>query len=362
MITKEKRLPLPRKDLKQGKSMLKNTLFWVLFGLAASGPVMAEQDALRDGHPYRYTVQVGDTLWDIAGRFLREPWFWPEIWHENPDIENPHLIYPGDVVVLSMVDGEPSLSVERGGGTVKLSPEVRTSDLDEAIPTIPASAIRPFLEQTRVVSADAFESAPYIVAGADERVLGASGDPIYVRGTPSDPPRGWDVLRRGSAFIDPETDELLGYEATQVATARLDSEGDPATFTLTSSNREVAPGDRLFVVEDSELRSRFQPRIPETSIGGVIMAVMDGVSQIGQYDVVALNRGAADGLEVGHVMDVYRRGRVIEDRYSGDREAVRLPDEKAGQLIVFRTFEQLSFALIMEGTRAMAVHDIVRTP
>lgn len=342
--------------------MLKRTLFCALLGLIASGPVMADQETLRDGHPHRYTVKVGDTLWDIAGRFLSEPWYWPEIWDDNPDIENPHLIYPGDVIVLTMVDGEPRLSVERGGGTVKLTPEVRVSDLDEAIPTIPASAIRPFLEGTRVVSAEGFEGAPYVVAGADERVLGASGDPIYVRGVPEDSSRSWDLLRRGGPFIDPETQELLGYEATQVGTARLDSDGDPATFTITSSNREVAPGDRLFVVEDTELRSRFQPRIPEEPVSGVIMAVMDGVSQIGQYDVVALNRGTLNGLEVGHVMDVYRRGRTVEDRFSGDRESVRLPDERAGQLIVFRTFERMSFALIMEGTRAMTVHDIVRTP
>lgn len=340
--------------------MLKKTLACALLALLASAPAAAQQDAFRDDHPQEYTVEIGDTLWDISGRFLRDPWYWPEIWYENPVIENPHLIYPGDVVRLTTVDGRPRLTVERGGGVVTLSPQVRIESLDEAIATIPVSAIRPFLSGTRVVSAQALKGAPYIVAGADERVLYAAGDPVYVRQLPADMRQSWDVLRKGQPFIDPETGELLGYEATQVGTARLTREGDPATFRLTTASREVMPGDRLFAVEDTALRSRFYPRAPEGEITGVIMAVMDGISQIGQYDVVALNRGAEDGLEVGHVLEVFREGRLVEDPIAD--EAVLLPPEKAGELIVFRVFERMSFGLIMEASEAMEVHDIVSSP
>lgn len=342
--------------------MFKKTLAGALLALLASAPAAAQQEAFRDDHPQQYTVEIGDTLWGISGRFLRDPWYWPEIWYENPEIDNPHLIYPGDVVHLTTVDGRPRLTVERGGGVVKLSPQIRVESLDEAIATIPVSAIRPFLSGTRVISAEAFSGAPYIVAGADERVLFATGDPVYVRQLPEDPDRGWDLLRKGAPFIDPETGDMLGYEATQVGTARLTREGDPATFRLTDSTREVMSGDRLFAVEDTALRSRFYPRAPETEIMGVIMAVMDGVSQIGQYDVVALNRGAEDGLEIGHVMEVFREGRLVEDRFAEDQELVLLPPEKAGELIVFRTFERMSFGLVMEASEAMEVNDVVSTP
>ncbi len=344
--------------------MRKKTLAWGLLALLLSMPAIAQQDALRDDHPQRYTVEVGDTLWDIAGEFLRDSWYWPEIWYENPDIDDPHLIYPGDVIRLTTVDGEPRLTVQRGngGGTVRLSPEIRVEDLDRAVATIPVNAIRPFLTGARVVSEEGLQDAPYIVASADERVMAAAGDPVYVRGLPDGANRSWNVVRKGAPFVDPETGELLGYEATEVGTARLRRDGDPATFDLTASDREALPGDRLFTAEDTAMRSRFYPTAPEQQIDGVIMAVMDGVSQIGQYDVVALNRGERDGVEVGHVMEVFSRGRLVEDRFAEDRETVRLPQEKGGELIIFRTFGRMSFGLIMEATRALAVNDLARTP
>jgi len=344
--------------------MLKKKLAWALCALFLLTPVMAVAAALKDNHPQRYTVQPGDTLWDISARFLKNPWYWPEIWYENPDIDNPHLIYPGDVIKLTYVNGKPRLSVQRGGGTVKLSPKVRVEDLDQAIHTIPMSAIRPFLTGARVVSQDEYSGAPYIVAGADERVMGATGDPIYVRKLPSNPANSWDIARKGKPFVDPETGERLGFEAIQVGAAHLKQRGDPATFMITSINREVLPGDRLFQVKDTELRSRFYPSAPDTRINGLIMAVLNGVSQIGQYDVVALNRGRTDGLKVGNVLEIYKRGRTVKDEYAsdGDKETVTLPDEKAGELIVFRVFDRMSFGLVMQGSRAMTVDDLVRSP
>lgn len=334
-------------------------LLMLCFGAVAQA---AEESTLRENHPERYTVQPGDTLWDISGRFLTDPWLWPEIWYENPKIENPHLIYPGDVIKLTTVDGEPRLTAERGGGTVKLSPEVRTEDLDEAISTIPVSAIRPFLTGHRIVAAEEYSSAPYIVAGADERVMGSTGDPIYVRALPQSPAESWDVLRRRDPLKDPETGEVLGFEAKKVGTARLDQRGDPATMTITGVTREVLPGDRLYQAEDLGLRSKFTPRAPDGQIKGQIMAVMDGVTQVGQFDVVAINLGEEDNAEVGHVLRVLKRGRTVQDDIGGDGESVELPDERAGELIVFRTFDRMSFALVMEASRAMRVKDLVRTP
>ncbi len=339
-------------------------IIWILITLCCSAALQAAEDsALRDDHPERYTVQPGDTLWDISDRFLTDPWLWPEIWYENPKIENPHLIYPGDVIKLTTVDGEPRLTTERGGGTVKLSPKVRTEKLDEAISTIPVSAIRPFLTGHRLVSAQAYEGAPYILAGSEKRVISSTGDPVYVRRLPASPAESWDVVRKGDALVDPETDEVLGFEATKVGTARLSKTGDPATMVITGVTREILRGDRLFQARESGLRSQFTPRAPEKPLQGQIMTVMDGVSQVGQFDVVAINVGTEDGASVGHVLGAFKRARVVEDDYSDNEgESVKLPPERAGEMIIFRTFEKMSFALVMEATRAITTDDFVKTP
>ncbi|MBA1146752.1 LysM peptidoglycan-binding domain-containing protein [Ectothiorhodospiraceae bacterium WFHF3C12] len=334
-----------------------------ILALILATALSAQDDGpLRNGHPERYTVQAGDTLWDISDRFLRDPWYWPEIWYENPDIENPHLIYPGDVIKLTTVDGERRLTVERGGGTVKLSPKIREQSLDEAINTIPIDAIRPFLSGNRVVDADTFEQAPYIIAGADERVMGSEGDPVYARRLENPEHQGFAIVREGSPFVDPETDEILGYEATYIGDAQLLNTGDPATLSIVASNREVLPGDRLLETRKDPLRSRYYPRPPTSDVDGQIVAVMDGVSEIGQFNVVAINRGAEDGLEQGHVLAVFKSGRTVTDRWSGEDEDVTLPPERAGELIIFRTFKDMSFGLIMEATRSMNVADAVRNP
>ncbi|PWG62230.1 LysM peptidoglycan-binding domain-containing protein [Spiribacter halobius] len=334
-----------------------------VLAFAAVAPALAQNgDALRDDHPERYTVQPGDTLWGISGRFLNDPWYWPEIWYENPEIDNPHLIYPGDVIRLTVVDGEPRLTVQRGGGTVKLSPQVREQSLDQAVQTIPISAIRPFLTGDRVVGREVLDEAPYIVAGGEERVLGARGDTVYARGLPAEPARGWSVVREHGAIEDPETGEVLGYEARRLGEVRLEREGDPATFRIAESLREIRAGDRLLVTEQRELQAQFTPRAPERSVEAVIVSARDRVSQIGQYDVVILNRGSVDGLEPGHVLEVFKRGREVVDRFAEDEEIVTLPAEKAGELIIFRTAEQLSFGLVMEASRAMGINDLARSP
>ena len=339
----------------------KNTLAAVLAAaLVALAAHAAQEVALNPEHPDRYVVKRGDTLWDIAARFLRDPWLWPEIWYVNPQIENPHLIYPGDVISLAYIDGKPRLVLERGRRTVKLSPRVRELPLDEAIPTIPLDAIRPFLSRPRVLGEGEFEAAPYVVASADEHLIAASGMRVYARGVDRGRGARYAVLRRGEVYRDPDTGEVLGLEAIHVADAEVQRGGDPAVLVLRRSSRETLPGDRLFPVGEDRYTDNFLPRAPERQVQGRIISVFDGVSRIGQYQVVVLNRGARDGMEPGHVLAVYRAGETIRDPVR--KEKVTLPDERAGIVMVFRTFDRVSYALVMSATRAIRVLDRVRNP
>jgi hypothetical protein len=341
-------------------------LIWPLVALLLCSPLYANQDALRNGHPERYVVQKGDTLWDISQRFLTDPWLWPEIWYNNPEIGNPHLIYPGDTISLAFVDGKPRLTIERAdraGPTVKLSPQVREESLERAIPTIPLEAIRPFLTETRVVEPGALEAAPYIVAGSDERVMSSESDRIYVRRLDAQPQQGYSVLRKGDAYVDPDTQQVLGVEARHLGDASTVASGDPATLRVQSYNREILPGDRVLPQQTNEFTGNFFPKAPATQVEGKIIDVVDGVSQIGQFSIVAINRGQAHGLEVGDVLAVFKAGETVRDAFSGKRgDKVTLPDERAGELIVFRTFNNMSFGLVMEASRAMHIMDAVRNP
>ncbi|CDZ95233.1 LysM peptidoglycan-binding domain-containing protein [Pseudomonas saudiphocaensis] len=331
--------------------------------VAVSGIAQAEVQ-LKADHPEQYTVVKGDTLWDISGRFLREPWKWPELWHANPQVENPHLIYPGDRLSLVYVDGQPRLMLNRGAsrGTIKLSPTVRTTPMAEAIPTIPLQAINSFLLSNRIVdSAEEFNGAPYIVAGNAERVISGSGDRVYGRGVFEDNIPVYGIFRQGKTYIDPETGEFLGINADDVGSAEIvDMEGDIATMMLTRVTQEARIGDRLFASEERAVNSSFMPSEPEEEINGLILDVPRGVTQIGQFDVVTLNKGARDGLKDGNVLAVYKTGETVRDRVTG--ENVKIPDERAGLLMVFRTYEKLSYGLVLQATRSLAVQDKVRNP
>lgn len=335
----------------------------LLFCLPAFAAI---NDSLRDGHPERYIVQKGDTLWDISSRFLHDPWLWPEIWYHNPEVRNPHLIYPGDIISLVYIDGKPRLTVQtkdRAGEVVKLSPRVREESISSAIPTIPLEAIRPFLTETRIVEEGVLDSAPYVLASADERVMSAANDRIYVRGLSEEPLKNYTIVRKGDAFIDPDTKQVLGREARHVGDANTTSAGDPATLTVVSSNREILKGDRVLPPTDDAFQANFIPKAPDQTVEGRIIAVLDGVSQIGQYSIVVLNRGLSHELQVGDVLAVYKTGETVRDTIGGKRrEMVKLPDERAGELIVFRAFDDMSLGLIMQATRAMHVLDAVRNP
>ncbi|MEK1905176.1 MAG: LysM peptidoglycan-binding domain-containing protein [Pseudomonas sp.] len=331
--------------------------------LAVGGLAQAEVQ-LKEGHPDRYTVVKGDTLWDISGKFLSQPWKWPELWHANPQIENPHLIYPGDTLSLVYVDGQPRLVLNRGEsrGTIKLSPQVRSTPMAEAIPAIPLEAINSFLLSNRIVdSAGDFEDKPYIVAGKAESVISGTGDRIYARGAFEEAQPVYGIFRQGKVYTDPETNEFLGINADDIASGELVAEeGDIGTILLTRSTQEVRLGDRLFPTEERAVNSTFMPSAPPTDVNGVILDVPRGVSQIGQYDVVTINKGKIDGLSEGNVLAVFKTGETVRDRITG--ESVKIPDERSGMLMVFRTYEKLSYGLVLYATRNLAVMDKVTNP
>lgn len=331
-------------------------------------------DALLNATPpQRYTVAPGDTLWGVAERFLRDPWRWRDIWKGNPDIKNPNLIYPGDVIVLRYTNGAPELHLERAdarGSTVKLSPEVRSSAIIHAIPTIPIATIHQFLTQPRVVSKEEMDAAPYVIAGADEHVITGAGDNIYVRGiTQSDISR-FMIYRLGAAYLNagpdtaaPSDDDILGHEALYVGDARLERSGDPATLKIIRSNSEVRQGDRLLPTVAQELEQFYQPHVPSSDITGRIIAIVNGVSRIGQGNIVVLNLGTRQGIETGHVLAVYQSGKEVADPLGKPRNAsVTLPDERAGSVLVFRAFERVSYALVMQAKGPMHRYDTVKTP
>ncbi len=333
-------------------------------GISAQVDVAQADVQLRDGHPDTYTVVKGDTLWDISGKFLSQPWKWPEIWHANPQVENPHLIYPGDTLSLVYIDGQPRIQLNRGAsrGTIKLSPNIRSTPIAEAIPTIPLEAINSFLLTNRIVdSPEQFQGAPYIVAGNAERVVSGAGDRVYARGAFNGGDPVYGIYRQGKTYTDPETRTFLGINADDIGTGEIVAqEGDIATLNLTRSTQEVRLGDRLFPTEQRAVNSTFMPSSPANDIHGLILDVPRGVTQIGQFDVVTINKGKADGLVEGNVLAVYKTGETVRDRVTD--ESVKIPDERAGLLMVFRTYDKLSYGLVLMATRNLAVLDKVRNP
>lgn len=348
--------------LKGDEPMIRRMCFNLLF-LLFSLPLMAEDVVLNPNHPQQYEVVRGDTLWDISALFLQHPWDWPEIWYVNPQIDNPHLIYPGDIISLVYRDGRPVLEVSRGLQSFKLSPEIRELELDLAIRTIPLSAIKPFLKKPRIVSEETLALAPYVVAAMEERLASGAGDKVYVRGLTDEEIQNYSVFKTGEIYHDPVTKELLGYEAVYLADGWVEKFGDPAKMELRSTNREVLIGNRLLPVdEDDEYDLTFMPRLPDNDVNGQILAVADGLSQIGQYQVVVINRGSREGMEVGHVLLLLRAGDTIEDKVTAEKNVfVTLPDEFAGAGMAFKIFEKLSYVIVMKANQAMHVGDKIST-
>jgi hypothetical protein len=301
---------------------------------------------------------VGDTLWDIAATFLKDPWYWPEIWYVNPDIVNPHLIYPGDVLGLVYIDGEPRITNVRAS-TYRMSPQARVTPLAEAVASIPYEDIQAFLSSGVILEKSQADSLPYFLETRGDHLIASAGNEIYVRGTDDLPGSRFNIVHVGDPLYDPDDNRLIGYQGISVGSGTLRRAGDPATVALTSSSREAIPGDRL-LPEEVDIPLNFFPRAPSTTIDGSIISVVGGVTQIGQYHVVVLNRGTNNGLSVGDVLTIFQAGEVIDDRFGGG--SVRLPEEEAGTVMVFKTFDRISFGLVMEATQPIHIHDIVRNP
>ena len=358
--------------------MGKAIIYMVLSVLAVfAGPgLVAAQDgkptaplALVENPPSRYTVVKGDTLWDISARFLRDPWRWPDIWGLNRDeIKNPHWIYPGDVLVLDFSGLTPRLRFESDSGWTlvhqRISPQIRTSALDSAaIPTISPNLLKSFLSNTLVVEEKQLEVAPRIVSGHEGRIILGPGDIAYASGITDARTQRYHAVRPGRTFTDPDTNEVLGYEAVYLGDLKVRDVADITTLKITRAEREINPGDRLLTITGNN-EVPYMPRPPARKISGkIIAAAHEGVTEIGPLTVVVLNRGQRDGVEIGNVLTLSRTGDVVQPAGSTDAgERVKLPDERYGVVFVFKVYESLSYALVMNTTRSVKVNDTVLTP
>ncbi len=339
--------------------------------------------SIKRNRPNSYVVKKGDTLWDISGKFLKKPWLWPEIWDVNPQIENPHLIYPGDEVALKYINGKPTIVVSRDGtvvnsasgdqsafesnplpendgGVVHLSPTVREQSLANAIPTIPGDVIQQFLVYPRVVDEETIKNAPYVIGDFEGRLASAAGHQIYVRGDLNEEQTSYGIFRQSKELRDPDTDELLGYEITHVGDSNLLHSGDPATMLITATRMETLAGDRVMSQNQNFVVHNYLPRVPQIEGEGKVVSLFNAISQSGRNQVVVINMGKREGVRVGDVMAIEHRGGRIKDRFSGKpHDYVNIPNTRIGVLMVFRTFEKVSYGLIMESTRPIHLHDAV---
>ena len=342
-------------------------------GLASAGSAAAAQAGgdrvlLAENHPDEYVVQKGDTLWDISKMFLKDPWYWPEIWQINPQIANPHLIYPGDVLVLMWVDGKPRLF--NRGSAERLSPQVRSELIEAAIVSIPYDQIAAFLSRGLVIEKGEIASLPYMLATRGDHLIAGAGNDIYVRGNVSNVGTRYSVVHIGDELVDPDDNSVVGFQGIYVGEGAVKRGGDPATLHLIDTTREALQGDRL-IPEAVDIPLTFFPKAPASMIDGKIISVVDGVSLIGQYQVIVINRGTRDGLANGDVLTVFQAGDVVKDRFAGGKlrggsllgtESVKLPDEEAGTVMVFKVYDRIAYALVMEATSDIHVHDAVRNP
>jgi hypothetical protein len=320
----------------------------------APAPAPQVLPEFRPGAPERYVVQPGDTLWDLAKTYLRDPWYWPEIWLSNPQIQNPHLIYPGDVLSIYYLEGQPRVMV-----TERLSPQVRAERFPDAAFAI--AALQPFMFRARVVDDATLEQAPYIVAAQDERVVFGSEDRVYVRNAPE--ARQYDlyqVVRRDRMLVDPDTGEELGIATIPVGEAEIVRGGEITTAILRRTGREAIRGDRL-IGFDPDPDLLFDISRPPEDLEGTVVLLFDAISQVGTLQSVVINRGTREGVQNGQVFAAWEAGRTARDPIN--RTAlVELPEEQVGTIMVFRTFEKVAYALVVESTRPIREGYRVRQP
>jgi hypothetical protein len=362
----------------------------------------AQEVELKKNHPERHVVVRGDTLWGISSKFLKDPWLWPKVWKLNrSQIKNPHLIYPGDVVFLDLSSGTPQLKLLRE--TITLQPGIVEEPLDKAaVPTIPLNVIAPFLSQPLVIEKDQLANAPRIIAGQDNRVVLSPGTKIYINKIEEEDGIDWFVYRPGEALVDPDSTETLGVEATYLGDARITKYGEPASAKITKAKEEIFVKDRLVPAGDEAI-TNFVPHAPEVEIKGRIIKIYGGLAEAGPESIVAISRGAQDGIEIGHVLAINRYGRVIKDpepsKESADEKTrlkelnfevskdadgkpivnfekksekneglilepgmIKLPDERVGLMMVFRVFDRVSYGIIMQASEPINTKDAVQTP
>jgi hypothetical protein len=360
----------------------------LLFGQAGAALAAAGAPALDPHAPERYTVVPGDTLWGISGRFLRDPWRWPELFELNKDqIRNPHRIYPGDVVVLDRLSGRARIEPSR---TVVLSPKPRVEPREAAaIPSIPPGAIEPFLTRPLVIDQASLDAAPRIVATQENHMLMGAGSRAYARGIDGEVGQFWQVFRPGEPLTDPDTQEPLGYEAVYLGEARVVRPGEVSVLEIVKSNQEMYIGDRMFPAPKPSF-TQYVPHPPQEPVHGRVISAYGGLAEVGTNSVVTLNRGTRDGIEVGTVLAVYRSPESSSSvRYTssepisgfrntplwgrqgptGRDDSIKaplpeadLPPERHGLLFVFRTFDKVSYALVMQANAPIHVLDLVQNP
>jgi LysM repeat protein len=323
---------------------------------------------LRPDAPMSYTVKRGDTLWDISAVFLKDPWFWPEIWQINPQVENPHLIYPGDVLSLAVgAGGDAHVFISQYSGA-RLQPRLRSEAIEGPIDNIPFSAIAAFLSKPTVLTKDQALKAPHVMAFRDHHMIGGTGHEVYVRDLNAGLNQRFAVMHVGDEIRDPEDNKVVGYQAAYVATAVVNAPGEVSKAMLTEGAREALEGDRL-ISQEGDVPLTFQPHAPTSQVTGQIIGIADDATQIGQYQVVVVNRGTKHGLAPGAVLAVDQRGELVHDKYGRAPwekdpygKMVRLPYERAGTLIIFKTFDRVSYGLVIGARGPMQVADRVYNP
>jgi len=344
----------------------------VVTEIVSAAPAAKKEIRVKTSHPRQYTVKKDDTLWDISALFLQDPWYWPEIWQDNSQIHNPHLIFPGDVLTLVYVNGQPQMRVNdaqhkaiaaSNDRVKKLSPRIRTTSLEASIATIPDDAIRQFLTRPRVVTKEQLDAAPYVVGSQDEHLILGSGSRIYISGELDKERVRFAVFNPGDELRDPESNELLGYEAKYAGDVHITAYGNPSSGDITHSSREILIGDRLLSEDRSKRDNQYFPHVPDKEVNAQIISLYDALFGVAQYQIVVINKGERDGIEVGHVLATFSQGNTIRDNHDSRRSSeVKLPNERSGLLMVFKTFERVSYALTMESVRVIHKNDAVLKP
>ena len=389
------------------RNVIKRIFHLILVAMLA-GTAMAQDVSVRADHPDEYVVVKGDTLWDISGKFLEQPWQWPAIWHANPQIENPHLIYPGDRISLVYIDGQPRLLVNGDKRTVRMSPGVRKLPRD-AIPPIEWDAIKNFVTNVRVLLPGSFDDLPYVVANESQRINSSVKDLTYVRGIDGRVGKEYAIVRMRNIYYDEngvvkrgkhrkfaehlrieqeypgdiwdgpiswrgKNPPVLGYEFWDIAVGRLVKEGDPATLEIQSGRTEVKKGDFILPIDDFEYDAQFFPHAMTPVPDGLeVIALTQASYGAGHYQIIAINAGQNQGVETGHVFSAFRPGRTIQDEVkfptgswadqktlNGDK--VTLPDQFSAHILVFRVFDEVSYAIIMSGERPVRRQDKLKHP